>query len=232
MYKAVVFDIGQTLVEYNKPLNWSKLYLPALEFVANECGYVFTEDNYKHAINILMKYNTRINPRDYEVSSNKIFIEILSEMGIALEDTEKVKACFYSYFRQDVSVFPEVEETLRKLLDRKILLGTLSDVAYGMDNVYALADIEAIRKYIEYPFTSNDVGYRKPCAKGLLFCAEKMQIDISKLVFVGDEEKDILCAKNAGAYAVLINRSNEAKKCGQDREIQSLLEVVDIVDGM
>lgn len=31
MFKAIVFDIGQTLVGYNKPLNWSALYRPALE---------------------------------------------------------------------------------------------------------------------------------------------------------------------------------------------------------
>lgn len=51
-------------------------------------------------------------------------------------------------------MFPEVEETLKELRDKKILLGTLSDVAYGMDNVYALEDIVSIRKYIDYPFTS------------------------------------------------------------------------------
>ena len=31
MIKAVVFDIGETLVRYNKQLNWSKLYRPALK---------------------------------------------------------------------------------------------------------------------------------------------------------------------------------------------------------
>ena len=34
MFKAVVFDIGQTLIEYNNPLNWSKLYRPALKEAA------------------------------------------------------------------------------------------------------------------------------------------------------------------------------------------------------
>ena len=31
--KAVVFDIGQTLVYYPFPLNWSALYRPAFEHV-------------------------------------------------------------------------------------------------------------------------------------------------------------------------------------------------------
>lgn len=70
-------------------------------------------------------------------------------------------------------MYPEVEETLKELVAKGILLATLSDVAYGMDNVYVMEDIAAIRKYIEYPFTSNDVGYRKPCVEGVQLLAQK-----------------------------------------------------------
>ncbi len=151
-------------------------------------------------------------------------------MDIPLKDIEQVKYCFYLYFKQDASVFPEVEETLKKLSDKGILLGTLSDVAYGMDNVYALEDIDAVIKYIDYPFTSNDVGYRKPCAKGLKLLSEKMRIDIKEMAFVGDEEKDIVCAANAGVYSILINRDNAIKNYGQNKEINSLDELLKMFD--
>ena len=91
-----------------------------------------------------------------------------------------------------------------------------------MDNVYVLEDIASIIKYIDYPLTSNDVGYRKPRAEGLRLLAEKMQINIKEMAFVGDEEKDILCASNAGAYSILINREGGIKNYGQDKEIDSL----------
>lgn len=230
MIKAIVFDIGQTLVEYKIPLNWSKLYRPAFESVADKCGYTFSDNHYQHAGHVLTKYNTRINPREYEVTSNQIFSEIISGMDIPMKDMEKVKFHFYSYFRRDAYVFPEVEETLNKLSDKGILLGTLSDVAYGMDNVYALEDIIAIIKYIDYPFTSNDVGYRKPCAEGLEFLSEKMQINVKEMAFVGDEEKDVMCAVNAGAYSILINRSDSVKNYGQNKEISSLDELLIMFD--
>lgn len=230
MFNAVIFDIGQTLVKYKNPLNWSKLYRPAFQYVAEKCGYHFTEEQYLHAGDVLTKYNTRINPRMQEVSSAQIFTEIIDGMGLPRKDLEQVKNHFFSYFRQDISLYPEVEETLTKLVDRGIVIGTLSDVAYGMDNVYALEDIAAIRQYIDYPFTSNDVGYRKPSTKGLEMLAAKMQIDISEMIFVGDEEKDIICANNAGAYSVLINRENIEKSYGQKKEIQSLTELLSIVE--
>lgn len=226
MFQAVVFDIGQTLVDYRKPLNWSKLYRPAFAQIAEKYNYNFSEEQYQLAGNILAKYNTRINPRDYEVTSVQIFTEILHGMDINLEDMEPIKESFYTYFRQDSSLFPDVEDTLRTLSANGIKLGTLSDVAYGMDNIYALADIAPIIKYIEYPFTSNDTGYRKPCAKGLEILSEKMQTDISEIMFVGDEEKDMVCARNAGAYAVLINREPVIKNYGQNKTIHTLTELL------
>lgn len=229
MYAAVIFDIGQTLVKYSTPMNWSKLYRPAFEYVADQCGYHFSEDQYRHVGDVLTKYNTRINPRVHEVSSAQIFTEIADGAGLSDEDIEQVKHQFFSYFRQDVSLYPEVEETLKILADKGIMLGTLSDVAYGMDNEYALEDIALIRKYIDYPLTSNDVGFRKPSTKGLEMLAEKMQMDISEMIFVGDEEKDIVCANNAGAYSVLINRDNVGKNYGQKKEIHSLSELLSIV---
>lgn len=226
MFKAVVFDIGQTLVDYRKPMNWSKLYRPAFEQIAAKYHYDFSEEHYQNAGNVLTKYNTRINPRDYEVSSAQIFTEILRGMDINPEDMEQVKESFYTYFRQDCSLFPDVEQTLKTLSEKGITLGTLSDVAYGMDNIYALEDIAPVIKYIAYPFTSNDTGYRKSCTKGLEILSEKMRTAISDIVFVGDEEKDMVCAGNAGAYAVLINREHTIKNFGQAKTIRTLTELL------
>ena len=229
MFKAVIFDIGQTLVHYKNPLNWSKLYQPAFQYVADRCGYHFSEDQYRHVGDVLTKYNTRINPRVQEVSSTRIFTEIADGAGLSEKDIDQVKHHFFSYFRQDTSLYPEVEETLNTLVDKGVMTGTLSDVAYGMDNEYALEDIALISKYIDYPLTSNDVGFRKPSTKGLEMLAEKMQIEVSEMIFVGDEEKDIICANNAGAYSGLINRANIIKNYGQKKEIHSLADLLKIV---
>ena len=94
---------------------------------------------------------------------------------------------------------------------------------------FALADINEIKDYIQYPVTSNDVGLRKPNTKGLLFLSEKMNIPLSQMVMVGDEEKDIICANNAGVYSVLINRSEEYKDFGQMKSIHTMLELPEIV---
>ena len=58
--KAVIFDIGQTLVYYPIPLNWSELYRPAFESIAEKRKLNITENEYTHIGDVLAKYNTRI----------------------------------------------------------------------------------------------------------------------------------------------------------------------------
>lgn len=230
MYKAIIFDIGSTLIGYNKPLNWSGLYRPALEHISNECNFQFTEQQYQAAMDVLTKYNTRVNPREYEVSSATIFSEITRALDISNNELERVKHLFYSFFRRESLVYPEVEGTLSELSKRGIILGTLSDVAYGMDNKYVLDDISTIKQFIHFPYTSNDVGFRKPNIAGVKFLADKMNVEVSEIIFVGDEEKDMICANNSGAYSVLINRDVQHKEYGQQKEIKSLVELLYIID--
>ena len=225
MYKAVIFDIGQTLVEYNKPLNWSQSYRPVLQRASQKCGLNLSEQDYEKAVVILSFYNTRTNPREYEVTSQQIFTEIFDKLHIPKKYLNDFKTGFYLYFNTDTSVFKDVIPILKILNDNGILVATLSDVAYGMDDEFALSDISTIRKYIQYPLTSNYVGYRKPSIKGLQILSEKMGIDLSQMIMAGDEEKDILCANNAGVLSVLINRSNEIKNYGQNITIHSLIEL-------
>ncbi len=227
--KAIVFDIGQTLTYYPIPLNWSKLYRPAFESVAEKLSLTFTEEEYTHFGEVLTKYNTRINPREKEYSSDTIFSEMLEGASVDPSLMQDIKREFYSFFRVDTKVYPEAEETLKKIKDMGILTATLSVVPYGMDNEYALGDIGPLIKYIDLPLTSNDTGYRKPCKEGLIMIADKLGIDPSEMAFVGDEIKDMICAHNAGSKAILINRTEEDKDYGQDMKIRDLSELIDIL---
>lgn len=224
--KAIVFDIGQTLTYYPVPLNWSKLYRSAFGSVAEKLGIQFTEEEYTHFGEVLTKYNTRINPRDKEYSSDTIFTEILENTTVDKSLMQDIKREFYSYFRVETNVYPEAEDALKKIKEMGILTATLSDVPYGMDNELALGDIGPLIKYIDLPYTSNDTGYRKPCKEGLLMIAYKLGIDPSEMAFVGDESKDMECARNAGVKAILINRTDEKKDFGQDIVISDLNELI------
>lgn len=229
MIKAVVFDIGHTLVHYKNPLNWRNLYQPALENVARLCNYHLTEKNYADSIGILCEYNTRINPREKEVSSDHIWGRILDSWNKEKSDLPMCKEAFYSFFRNDCFIYADVLEFLSFLRLKNIKTATLSDVPYGMENKYALEDISGILEYIDLPYTSNDIGYRKPNVKGLQMIAQELGVLVQEVMYIGDEEKDIICANNVGAISVLIDREAKGFEYGQHYRVNDLNELKDVL---
>ena len=155
--------------------------------------------------------------------------EATENRGLPPERTEDIKREFYSFFRADAHVYPEAEQVLAALKSRGIPTATLSDVAYGMDNIYALDDIRPLLRYIDLPWTSNDTGFRKPSGKGLLKIAAEWRLPVSDVAFVGDERKDMDCARNAGAAGILVNRTGEAKEYGQAFEIKDLSGILNLL---
>ena len=67
--KAICFDLGDSFVYSENQLSWANNYKNALENGFNFINKKPIEDEYNNCIKILTKYNTRINPREKEISS-------------------------------------------------------------------------------------------------------------------------------------------------------------------
>ena len=230
MAAVVVFDIGETLIDDGNPLSWVTLYRPALEKVDQVCGLGLTEEDFSRAIEVLKRYNTRLYPRTKEVSADEIFQEILNGWHCPEGPRDAVKREFFAFFKQNgPRPYPDVPEALVKLKQAGVRTATLSDVAYGEDSETALADIRDIAEFIDLPLTSRDIGWRKPDGRGLLYIAEQFHEDVQNLIFVGNEEKDVLCARAAGAVSVLIDHEEQRPDYGQAYIISSMDELQKIL---
>ena len=227
--KAIGFDVGHTLIKYNNPLNWQGLYRSGLEHAAAAVDITLSEDMILAATDVLLKYNTRVNYREWETTSDCIFNEILKRWGIQT-DLYAIKSGFYSFFKADAEPYPETIDTMEKLKQHGIKIGILTDVAYGMDNEFSLEDISVLSDYIDIALTSVDVGYRKPNSTGYVKLLEFLEIYPNEMIFIGDEEKDIIGAKKLGMVSALINRSKEIKDFGQDYTLESLSDIFYVLD--
>lgn len=227
--KAIGFDVGHTLIKYNNPLNWQGLYRSGLEYAAAAANITLSEDMILAAADVLLKYNTRVNYREWETTSDCIFNEILKRWGMQT-DLYTIKSGFYSFFKADAEPYPETIDTMKKLKQYGIKIGVLTDVAYGMDNVFSLEDISVLSDFIDVAITSVDVGYRKPNSAGYLKLLDSLGIYPNDMIFIGDEEKDIIGAKKLGIVSALINRSKEIKDFGQDYTLESLSGIFSILD--
>ena len=227
--KAIGFDIGGTLVNYNKPLNWSASYDDAIKFMCNKNNIELTLQKLEKAKLVLEKYNTRVNPREKEVSSQTIFEEIFDEWGENKEKLKNSKKSFYEFFQREAFIYDDVKEILEYCKNNKIKCSVYTDVAYGMDDEFSLNDIAEIADYIQLKLTSLNVGYRKPNKKGFEIMLEKFNCKPEEILYVGDEKKDIDGAKTVGIKSILINRDNQEKNFNQDYTISKLFEIIDII---
>jgi len=57
---------------------------------------------------------------------------------------------------------------------------------------------------------------------------KELVVNSDEMIYVGDEEKDIIGANSLGIYSVLINRTNNDIKYGQKKAIKKLGELLDI----
>lgn len=230
MIKAVIFDVGHTLVDYKNPLNWSRLYRDALTVMYEKCGIAVSQAKTDAAVSILTKYNTRVNPRTKEVSCEAIFREMFTVTGddMALLDTAMNR--FFDYFQNGAVLFDDAKELMAALKKKNLKIGVLTDVAYGMERSRAFQDFRELEEWIDLWYTSVDVGYRKPSPEGYRKFMDAWGLPAESLMYVGDEEKDITGANQAGMCSVLMDRNGKGTDYGQRYTVRCLAEILKLCE--
>lgn len=221
MKKLVIFDLGETLVNYEGvSLNWSDNYLSAIQTSLNAQNINATESQFDLAISILNFYNTRVNSRCFEVAEG----EVLSKVAKVFSAIENKFECdFFAYFQRKAVANTTALETLKMLKRAGLYTALLSDVPYGMPKELMLQDLGNLTEQLDVIFSSCEVGFRKPSPIGLKFIANYFDCSVEHAVYVGNEEKDIICAKSAGVESVLLALTN--KNFGQTHTIRKLFEL-------
>ena len=227
--KVVAFDLGDTLVEYEGvPLNWEAHYPAALANLASYIGVSLLAPQVEASCAILRRYNTRIHPREKEVSFASILTELLRvfEVDAAMDELECATA-FFRIFRQRLRCFPDTLEALSAIRAKQLKVGVFTDVPYGMPRELVLEDVGATRvdQLFDALVTSRDVGFRKPAPATLKSLAKILSCEPEEMIYVGNERKDVDVARACGCESVLIDRAKHVHDWGQDRTISVLSEI-------
>jgi putative hydrolase of the HAD superfamily len=224
MLNAIAFDLGDTLLCYEGvPLNWSLHYPQALTRGFETAGVPAGDSSLGVASEILARYNTRLHPREVEYSAERIFSEICETLAVDTSRREAISDGFFSYFQQKAVLYPDTIAALTALKERGCRIGILTDVAYGMPKAFVERDVFPFRDWVDVVLTSVDVGYRKPSPVGYRMLAEALGTPPNRMVYVGNEEKDILGANRAGFQdSVLIQRGGDPTDFGQTLSFSDL----------
>jgi len=233
MIRAIGFDLGDTLLFYrDTPMSWVTLYPDALAAVAKSCQIQPTPEQFARAKKILTQHNTRVVPRTREIPAETILGSVLEAWGLdPVKHSSAAIEAFFSFFQQRLSAYPETASVLQTLRAHNIPTGILTDVAYGMPRAFVERDIAGagIAGLFEILLTSVEVGFRKPELAGYHELAERLGVAPGEMLYVGNEAKDVIGARQAGAFSALLDRDGSGANHGQDFTLSTLTGLYEIL---
>lgn len=110
----------------------------------------------------------------------------------------------YPQYASTVGIFPEVEEVLRELRQRKVALG----VASNIPTLFLREHLENfnIYGYFDVVTGQEDCDEQKPSPKPIVTTLEKLGARPQEAMYVGDMEEDMIAGKRANTFTAAIVR--------------------------
>jgi len=123
---------------------------------------------------------------------------------------------------------PGAKETLESLRRGGILIGILTRNL--RENAFAIAGKHSLQFDA---VIGREEGPAKPDSFGVMQICRQFGVEPGETMLVGDYLFDLLCAKAAGAIAVLLTNHNQAKEFAEHADfcIEKISDILQIIDG-
>jgi HAD superfamily hydrolase (TIGR01549 family) len=209
--KAVVFDLGHTLIDYyidwREPENRaiSDFYRAISENrddPPDKCVFVET------MIQELENARGRRRVEMIEIPLQTFLGERLEQFGLPLDEglIQEGLEIFYMALLEHRTLIPNTLEMLQSLKENGYRVGLISDVAWGLPSYFPKRDMAFYKLdvYFDDLVFSTDVGLRKPNPRIFQIALENLGIEAREAVYVGNNlQADIKGAHDSGMKAVL-----------------------------
>jgi phosphoglycolate phosphatase len=110
---------------------------------------------------------------------------------------------YYKMTGKKTKPLPNVSKTLKEL-SRQLKLALFTMRHVPKENVRKEMEKFGLAKYFHCIVTALDTRFPKPSPKAILECSQKLGVNISECVIVGDSVTDVRAGKNAGAKTVAV----------------------------
>jgi putative hydrolase of the HAD superfamily len=211
---AVIFDLDDTLIDRRRTFSLYCEYLID-NFLKNKISL-----NERENVLVLLK---EMDKNGYE--SRDIFYKKIIDtwnLEYTVEDFEQ--DWIERFDKYSVSAY-RLMDTL-EYLNKKYKLAIITNGLSYMQN--KKIDAVNIREYFEEIIISGDIGIRKPEKEIFLLCCNRLKVEPSEAVYIGDNyEIDVRGASNAGLNAIWINTDKMDNDYEYSiNELESVMEIL------
>lgn len=242
MLRAVIFDLGGTLLHYESATTdlaeLNKRAFAALYSHLFRCGKISLPDTaFLSTVMSRVMADWRVASDSFRGGSVETSIQAaLVELGLSLSDDEwyAARRAFYAPIQGAVEPREGAQRTLEVLKGFGMSLGLLSNTFWAADvhdadlARYGLLDLLPTRLY------SCEIGWLKPHPEAFRSALNALEVEPNEAVYVGDRLKtDIEPARRVGLWGVLINIPFRDERLGDvmpDAVISELPELVKLLE--
>lgn len=209
MVKAVLFDIGSTLIEANPDIDH------IFYKVATRRGHKLELDEAEKCLPIVNEFYEKEYLKDGDFwcspqGSVEIFLDMYRYFchltGLERDADAIVKEIHEHYLSARAwKIYEDVKPCLKELKRDHLVLGVVSNWSTSLKDL--LRDLQLL-PYFEVVTSSADIGYRKPNPLIFELTLETLALSPDEVVHVGDRiDADVKGAQEAGITPVLLDRS-------------------------
>ena len=227
--KAVLFDMGNTLVKYDYgfPEEVFKRVLSSLGISRSldDIKKAFLNAKKKEEYNQLLSSLGKMKCEEYWFQWDSIVLKHLK-----IEEDEELPRIIHSRWFDfvDSTLYPEVMEVILELKRRGLKVGLIS-TAYEEEIQFILKRADLEKTTFDIIVGVDTIEKVKPDPDIFRYAISKLNVRPEEAIFVGDSvEADYEGAENAGMHALLIDRTE--KKQSDLRKIKNLKEILSQID--
>lgn len=222
MIKAVIFDLDNTLYDYDSINNKAVEY--AGRWLSEETGISY--DKFQEAFD-QGRALTKKYMRDCAAQHNRIiYFQKTSEvLGInpikySLELYEK----YWGYMLDNMQLTKGADRLFERLKQSGIKIAICTDLTTHIQH-RKLRKLQ-IADYVDVFVSSEEADAEKPDIKMFNMAIDKLGVQPKEALYVGDSyEKDVMGAKNAGVRPVWFNPHGKLR---QGVSVKDMIEIVDM----
>jgi FMN phosphatase YigB (HAD superfamily) len=236
--KAILFDMGSTLLEFENS-TWD-----VLRRLSTEKGYEFLKEknlslpNFEEFSETLtaefVKARSEIEQSLKELKFEKVISDFFTKLNFSTSDGiyGSFLEVYYQPVTDQVTLVDGAEKVLKFFKGKNLKIGLISNTIFPEE--FHLRELKrfGLYPYLDAHFFSSAVGFRKPHPQIFQLALEKLKVDPSEAVFVGDRlEEDVGGAQKVGMKGILKYHQGRDYTLpitpdGQVMELKELPEVV------
>ena len=217
--KAVLFDLGETLVNFGK-VNTAGLFRQGARLsydFLRSCGQPVENFSYYCWRNLILIYIrcwlSNITGKDFDAMA--LFKKVGAKKGVKLDEEQwqHFAWLWYEPLSKAGKVEPDVIQTLTALKKLGLTLGIVSNTFISGSSLDKHLEQLGILDFFTVRVYSYEFSFRKPDARIFKVAAERIGEVLENIMFVGDRlDKDIKAAVKTGMPAVLKKAYTNAGK--------------------